>query len=1010
MSSKFALIIGNNEYHDPNLAKLTAPVEDVKDFVKVLRDPAMGGFDEVIEIENGVVSEVQRAIARFFAKKQRDDLLLLYFSGHSVINVQGHLYLALQDTELDLLSGTSIPTSFITQEMDHCRSQRQVLILDCCHSGSFYKGTKSELGSRVGVANAFEGKGYGRVILSSSDSTQFAWEGNRFIGEARRSLFTHFLIEGIETGAADFNMDGWISLDELYDYAYEHVVKETPEQTPGKWSYRDNGDIILAKNPAPPKRAEKLPKELLSAISNPLPAVRKAVLPELDRLLYSEEAEIREAAHEVMHRMQFDDSKKVSDLAKASLESYQIHLASQEAEAQKEIPDVEAPSFEAEPVPDPQAEEKVAVQSWLEEARQQIGEEDVDEAIRTYEKVLDLAPENQEAISGLELAKDKQLKIAVRGLLDKGREDRAAELYEEALISFKAALRLAPDDAGIQKELADCQQKLQAKNAPPVSAPKPPVRETVPKYPVEKPRFEQPTRPVAPARKKKSSPLKWLIPVILIAVVGGGGYFYLQSQGGGNGDAAFEQVAAEAKQEMQAAKSEAARVNAGTLSAEVYAMAQEAEMRAEQAWASESYETASEEFRSAVNHYNQAINDARTAGTETLVPAVEIEENPSSQADVLAEQAQAAQQAMEAAQTAATRADAPSLATTSFNRGKTAAQTGTQALSAGDPESATRAFKEAESAFLLARDEANRKAMETANDLNQIRDMVVRSREDLNNQKQRAENAGAPDLAKGLFDQAQAKEQEGNRLFQKGDKDSFMAAQEAFAAASDGYSNAASAAEKVAQLKKQAESAKSEMLTLKQQVGGTPAERSALSDFKSGETLENDANRQYNSGDYEGAMSTYNRARSQFSQAAETLKQQQAEAALKQQQAAAAQVQAEKEQAAQPSAADAEAAAKQEIQGLINRYKMGMETSDLVVLEPFISVQDVANWKAFFKNARDVKVSIEGQYIQINGTNARVTFGMNMNYFNKSNGQPGKANVPVKWDLKSSNGRWRIIN
>ena len=208
------------------------------------------------------------------------------FSGHSVLNDQGRLYLAFKDTEYDLLSGTAIPTSFISHEMDRCRSRRQVLILDCCHSGAFSRGAKSALGTRVGIATAFEGVGYGRVILTASDSTQFAWEGNRFFGEAVNSLFTHFLIEGIKTGKADLNFDGWISIDELYDYVYERVIKKTPKQTPGKWSYRQNGDILIAKNPHLKLESRKLPKELLQAMESSLVAVRKAIVPELERFLY----------------------------------------------------------------------------------------------------------------------------------------------------------------------------------------------------------------------------------------------------------------------------------------------------------------------------------------------------------------------------------------------------------------------------------------------------------------------------------------------------------------------------------------------------------------------------------------------------------------------------------------------------------------------------------------------------------------------------------------------------
>jgi len=37
----------------------------------------------------------------------------------------------------------------------------------------------------------------------------------------------------------------------MYDYVYEKVVTVTPKQTPGKWSYKQQGDIVIARNPQP---------------------------------------------------------------------------------------------------------------------------------------------------------------------------------------------------------------------------------------------------------------------------------------------------------------------------------------------------------------------------------------------------------------------------------------------------------------------------------------------------------------------------------------------------------------------------------------------------------------------------------------------------------------------------------------------------------------------------------------------------------------------------------------
>ncbi len=143
--------------------------------------------------------------------------------------------------------------------MDRSRSQRQVLILDCCHSGAFARGSKGVVGASVGTASAFEGVGYGRVVLTATDATQYAWEGDQVIGQAENSVFTHFMIQGLQTGQADTNGDGRITLDELYNYVYEQVVTRTPKQTPNKWSYKQRGDIVIAKNPHPIVKPIELP-------------------------------------------------------------------------------------------------------------------------------------------------------------------------------------------------------------------------------------------------------------------------------------------------------------------------------------------------------------------------------------------------------------------------------------------------------------------------------------------------------------------------------------------------------------------------------------------------------------------------------------------------------------------------------------------------------------------------------------------------------------------------------
>lgn len=320
MASKFALIIANTDYQDASFSKLTAPGRDAEEFAQVLRELAV--FDDVQVLLNEGEGRTRRAIARFFSERKRDDLLLLYFSGHGIRNEQGQLFLAAHDTEINLLEASGVPSEFVTGMMNNSRSQRQLLILDCCNSGAFAQGTKSvsAVGKSMGIASAFEGSGFGRVVLTATDSTQYAWEGDKVIGNTQKSVFTHFLIEGLK-GEADHNGDGCIDIDELYDYAYEQIVQRTPKQTPGKWSYKQRGgNIILRDNLKPEVKPAALPAEIVEILSHSSSGVRRGGVQDLINLLDGKHAGFALAAKEKLKEIaENDDSLNLRKLAQDAL-------------------------------------------------------------------------------------------------------------------------------------------------------------------------------------------------------------------------------------------------------------------------------------------------------------------------------------------------------------------------------------------------------------------------------------------------------------------------------------------------------------------------------------------------------------------------------------------------------------------------------------------------------------------------------------------------------------------
>ncbi len=309
MSQKLALLFGNLQF-EASLPPLHRPGGDVGALARVLRDPAVGGFDEATPVLDAPSPRMRREIARFLAKRGQDDLLLLYYSGHGLLDERGALYLAAHDTERGFLSATAIPAAFVTGEMDQCPSRRQILILDCCYSGAFERGAK---GSTDIPAATFEGNGVGRIVLTASSSTELAWEETGADDTADTSVFTRHLIEGLETGAADLDDDGHVGVDELYKYVYRRVVEENPRQNPRKWTYRqEGGDLILARHVGWARKPAELPAYLREALESPLARVREGAISELATFVRGNDSRLAESARQAARKALDDDSRRVA--------------------------------------------------------------------------------------------------------------------------------------------------------------------------------------------------------------------------------------------------------------------------------------------------------------------------------------------------------------------------------------------------------------------------------------------------------------------------------------------------------------------------------------------------------------------------------------------------------------------------------------------------------------------------------------------------------------------------
>lgn len=245
--AKVALLIGISEY-EPGLNPLPAAVKDVEAMGRVLANPEMGGFasSDITLLKNPQRQEMEDAIYRLFSNRQKDDLLLFYFSGHGVKDESGKLYLSTRTTRKDngrLVKPSAVAASFLHESINESRSQRQVIILDCCFSGAIAQGMTIKDDGTVNIQEQLGGKG--RAILTSSTSTQYSFEQEG----SELSIYTRYLVEGIEKGAADQDGDGWICVDELHEYASGKVRETAPAMTPKFYPVEEGYRIRLTKSP-----------------------------------------------------------------------------------------------------------------------------------------------------------------------------------------------------------------------------------------------------------------------------------------------------------------------------------------------------------------------------------------------------------------------------------------------------------------------------------------------------------------------------------------------------------------------------------------------------------------------------------------------------------------------------------------------------------------------------------------------------------------------------------------
>jgi len=302
------------------LTQLDAAARDAEEIAEVLANPDIGAF-EVTPVVDRSAQEIRLAVQDFLEERRRGDLVVVYLSCHGLLDKQDRLYLAAHDTRKDRLAATGVEAKWLWDRLEECRAASQIVILDCCNSGAFGRpGGKGEADTDLRLQERFTTQGRGRAVLTASRANQRSWEGDPVGGVTGPSVFTSAVVEGLRTGAADTDGDGYVSVDEAYAYAYQKVIAVGAGQIPQKWMSGGEGNLLLARSaggltiiPAP------LPEDLRSPLDSRYPAVRVGAVNALEEWLTDPDPAKALAAEQTLQHIIANDVPIVAAIARARL-------------------------------------------------------------------------------------------------------------------------------------------------------------------------------------------------------------------------------------------------------------------------------------------------------------------------------------------------------------------------------------------------------------------------------------------------------------------------------------------------------------------------------------------------------------------------------------------------------------------------------------------------------------------------------------------------------------------
>lgn len=248
----YIVTIGTTKYKDTryNLNYAAKDALDISDLFKNNTEIYKNVYIKTLTNED-VTKENIENIGSFIEKAGVNDVVMLFISGHGMLDEKFDYYFGTYDIDFSNPSARGIEYSKIEALLDGIKAIKKILIMDTCHSGEVEKdeieiaqNIETEYGevkfraagatiknkSSFSMSNITDimkelfndlRTGTGSTVIASSSGVEYAMESDKW----KNGLFSFCIINGLNSKKADLNNDNKIMLSELQDYVRKEVKK-----------------------------------------------------------------------------------------------------------------------------------------------------------------------------------------------------------------------------------------------------------------------------------------------------------------------------------------------------------------------------------------------------------------------------------------------------------------------------------------------------------------------------------------------------------------------------------------------------------------------------------------------------------------------------------------------------------------------------------------------------------------------------------------------------------------